>query len=495
MSNSTSPTSPASEDLSQQYSLYETCELINASNPVYLEDLHQQLDHLDYLDENALINMAYEPSAPSKKPPLSVSNVLEGLVQLATTGAVGATEIIEAIHSEILLRPLGRFNEDHLNRWQQGVTRRLYNVVRYTMQSVGRGVTSSSMQLYRKSLINQKRRLLPERLKQLVNVINGMVGDHLVARDNPLAVPMVLYDRYGQPLGAKADRLCGRVIVLCHGLCLSYLSWHPCEEDSLGEHIALSVPKSTVLYLDYNTGRRISQNGHNLANLLQQLVIKNPDITQIDLVGYSMGGLVSRSALFYGEQERQNWVARVGNLVTIGSPHQGAILERISYHLLDIMAKVPFAGSLSKLGDIRSAGIIDLRHGCIRDEDWKGLKVRDVLPEDFRHPTKLPRHINTFFIAGSIAEGVYESKASNLVGDGLVMIESALGEAGKTHENHHLYVPEGRKAVFYGVNHINLQYDERVHHQVSEWLQANRDSESALKPRIHSFPDEIEVVV
>nr|WP_241878608.1 hypothetical protein [Psychrobacter sp. PraFG1]UNK05140.1 hypothetical protein MN210_14285 [Psychrobacter sp. PraFG1] len=82
-----------------------------------------------------------------------------------------------------------------------------------------------------------------------------------------------------------------------------------------------------------------------------------------------------------------------------------------------------------------------------------------------------------------------------MVGDGLVMIESALGEAGKTHENHHLYVPEGRKAVFYGVNHINLQYDERVHNQVSEWLQANRDSESALKPRIHSFPDEIEVVV
>src|SRR5699024_6177771 len=149
---------------------------------------------------------------------------------------------------------------------------------------------------------------------------------------------------------------------------------------------------------------------------IKQLVEENPDITQIDLVGYSMGGLVARSALFYAEQEGLDWIDRAGNLVTIGTPHQGALLERTGHYLLDIIGKVPFAASLSKMGNIRSAGIIDLRHGSIRDEDWKYLKQRDVLPEEFRHPTKLPRHVRTYFIAGSIAEGIYDSKATNLVG-------------------------------------------------------------------------------
>ena len=119
---------------------------------------------------------------------------------------------------------------------------------------------------------------------------------------------------------------------------------------------------------------------------MKQLLEENPDITQIDLVGYSMGGLVARSALFYAEQEGLHWLDRVGNLVTIGSPHQGALLERTGYYILDIVGKVPFAASLSKMGNIRSAGIIDLRHGSIRDEDWKYLKDRDVCQKSFAIP-------------------------------------------------------------------------------------------------------------
>ena len=210
-----------------------------------------------------------------------------------------------------------------------------------------------------------------------------------------------------------------------------------------------------------------------------------------------MGGLVARSALFYAQQDRLHWGDRVGNLITLGTPHQGAVLERISYYVLDVIGKVPFAASLSKMGNIRSAGIIDLRHGSIREEDWKYLKERDVLPEEFHYPTRLPRHVRTYFIAGSIVEGVYDSKATNLVGDGLVTIESALGEAGELHT---LYVPEGHKAVFYGVNHINIQYDRRVHKQVVQWLDENGQSDLALQPRIQSFikedvDEEIEILV
>ncbi len=475
----------------ESYNLYEACELITASHPVFLDELHEKLDSLNTLDEDEIVKLAAADTGnPRKNTPLTFEDVLEGLTHLATTGVLEVTEIIESLHSEILLRPFGRFSEDYLTRWQGGLTRQFYNGMRHIVQQVGTGVTETNVKLTRKALRQYSDRVLPDTLKQLVNVVNGIIGDHLITQNSPLALPMIIYDRYGQPLG---NPISGRVVLLSHGLCLSYLSWHPCEEDSLGENIALALPKTTVLYLDYNTGKRISQNGRRLSQMIQELIEDNPDITQIDLIGYSMGGLVSRSALFYAEQERLDWIDRVGNLVTIGTPHQGAMLERIGYYVLDVIGKVPFAASLSKMGNIRSAGIIDLRHGSIRDEDWKYLKQRDVLPEEFRHPTSLPRHVRAFFISGSIVEGVYDSKATNLVGDGLVTIESALGEAGDFHT---LYVPEGHKGIFYGVNHINLQYDSRVHQQVIQWLNDNGKMDSALMPRIESFvDDDIEVVV
>ncbi|WP_374190043.1 hypothetical protein [Psychrobacter cibarius] len=79
----------------------------------------------------------------------------------------------------------------------------------------------------------------------------------------------------------------------------------------------------------------------------------------------------------------------MGNLVTLGSPHHGASLEQIGHFVQDKIAKLPFAGSLAKLGDLRSAGIIDLRYGSIRDADWKSTEGRSVLPAEFRHPTRL----------------------------------------------------------------------------------------------------------
>ena len=479
----------------KHYDLYERCELVTPYRPIFLNELHEKMDTLDKLDEAEIIKLAaVDTTAAPKSTPLTVGDVLEGLSHLTTTGVLEVTEIVESLHAELLLRPLGRFNDDNLSRWQSGLTRQAYNGMRYLVRQIGSGVAKTNIKLSRKTLRKYNDKVLPDKLKQVVNVINGMIGDHLVTQKNPLAVPMVIYDRYGQPLGNKVS---GRVVLLCHGLCLSYLNWRPCEEDSLGESIALSQPKTTVLYLDYNTGQRISQNGRHLSHLLQQLVAENPDITQIDLVGYSMGGLVARSALFYAQQDRLHWGDRVGNLITLGTPHQGAVLERISYYVLDVIGKVPFAASLSKMGNIRSAGIIDLRHGSIREEDWKYLKERDVLPEEFHYPTRLPRHVRTYFIAGSIVEGVYDSKATNLVGDGLVTIESALGEAGELHT---LYVPEGHKAVFYGVNHINIQYDRRVHKQVVQWLDENGQSDLALQLRIQSFikedvDEEIEILV
>jgi pimeloyl-ACP methyl ester carboxylesterase len=418
-----------------------------------------------------------------------LADFFEGLAQLATTGVVEITDIVEAIHREVIMRPIGRFNDKHLNNWQRGITGRIYGTIRHIMLMVGNNL-ASVLQLYKNFIVQKTdHKPLPDSIKKLVNVLNGVMGDHLVNNQNALAIPMMLYTKDGTP---QSEVLSGRVVILCHGLCMSHLSWQAQEEGSMGAAILLKQPDTTVLYLDYNTGRRISRSGRKFSQLLQDLVDNNPNISQIDLVGHSMGGLVSRSALFYGEQERLDWMRRVGNLITLGSPHHGAVLERIGNHVQEIIGKLPFAGSLAKLGDVRSAGIIDLRHGSIRDADWKALEGRSVLPRDFRHPARLPSGIKTYFVASALLETHYESKVTDLLGDSLVSVASALGEDDAEHA---LFVPDGHKAVFYGVNHMNLIHSRRVREQVVEWLLDNGRSDYAGRPRIHSYPRSWDVAV
>ena len=449
-------------------------------------DVYEELDKLDYIyvDETTAENVDNSDTQPYK--PISLVDFFEGLAQLATMGVVEVTDIVEAVHREILLRPLGRFNDGNIDQWQRGITGRIYGVVRTTMQLVGNNL-ASGLHLYNSVVKPKKVQPLPKNLRRMVNILNGVMGDHLVNHHNPLAVSMTLYDTYNR---VQSAALSGRVIILCHGLCLSHLSWKVSGENNLAKALMHSLPSSTVLYLNYNTGRRISSNGRSFAKVLQNLVEDNPDITQIDLIGHSMGGLVSRSALFYGKEQGFSWVKRVSNLITLGSPHHGASLERIGNFVQDKIANLPFAGSLATLGDLRSAGIIDLRYGSIRDADWQALEGRSVLPAEFRHPTRLPLHVNTYLIAAALIETHFESNTTSLLGDGLVSVESALGEYT---EEHTLSVPEGHKAIFYGVNHMNLIYSGRVHQQIIAWLLDSslgdaHEAKYALNPRIYSYP-------
>lgn len=464
------------------------------SSSHYQGAVYERMTELDYMyvEEMADFNVA-DSYRLDRRDLISMADFFEGLTQLATIGVVEITDIVEAIHREILLRPLGRFNEGHLNKWQRSITGRLYGTIRTIMSVVGNNLTLS-LKLYNHIRSPRDVKPLPQSLRRLVSILNGVMGDHLVSHHNPLAVSMLLYDSNGQ---LQRGEISGRIIILCHGLCLSHLSWGVSKIGNLGKEIRRSQPQSTVLYLNYNTGQRISTNGRDLSKVLQALINDNPDITQIDLIGHSMGGLVARSALFYGREQGFSWIKRVGNLITLGSPHQGASLERIGNFVHERIAKLPFAGALAKLGNLRSAGIIDLRYGSIYEADWKSLTNRSVVPADFRHPARLPLHVRTYLVAATLVEGHYESKATSLLGDGLVTIESALGE----HTGEHaLAVPEAHKAVFYGVSHINLMYSKRVCKQVAAWLLDNGQSDDgqggvSLDSRINSYPSDLSVML
>lgn len=407
----------------------------------------------------------HEPFCALTTSPPTQADLIEGVAQLATTGIVEVTELVQAIHREIVLRPLGLDRPEFHALWNRGLTGQVYGLTKGIMRQSGKGLAASLRLFNRLTPAFGDHPLTPVQ-HFLVGVINGVAGDHLIRMQNPLAAPMLVYNRDGQVHQGPVKR---RLVLMAHGLCMNFLSWDPGESVGMGEQLQYRMPDATVLYLNYNTGRRISQNGRTLSQLLERLVQENPHVEEISLIGHSMGGLVSRSALFYGKQQGHEWIHRVKNLVCLGSPHQGAVLERLGFLLQDRVGQIPVAGLLANLADIRSAGIIDLRHGSVRDDDWEHLEERRGLGDDVRKPAPLPSRINTYLVAGTIERSPDSKRRPlDIIGDYLVSIPSALGE--HADPAYRLNVPEEHKAVFYGVNHMEVQYHPAVRNQVINWL-------------------------
>ena len=121
-----------------------------------------------------------------------------------------------------------------------------------------------------------------------------------------------------------------RLAVFLHGLAETEKSWlrQASRSEPYGRRLQAEFGYTPV-YIRYNTGRHVSDNGHDLAGLLDDLTAAWPhEIQEILLVGHSMGGLVIRSACHYGAEASAPWVARTRHVFYLGSPHLGAPLAR-----------------------------------------------------------------------------------------------------------------------------------------------------------------------
>jgi pimeloyl-ACP methyl ester carboxylesterase len=157
-----------------------------------------------------------------------------------------------------------------------------------------------------------------------IAALNGVWGDHLAATDNPIAIQMSLRIG-GRPYQAALNAPTGKVLVLVHGLAMNDLQWTRHAHDH-GQALARDLG-FTPVYLHYNSGRHVSQNGRDFAALLDGLVANWPvPMQELVIVGHSMGGLVARSACRIGD--RTSWMALLTKLVFLGTPHHGASLER-----------------------------------------------------------------------------------------------------------------------------------------------------------------------
>jgi pimeloyl-ACP methyl ester carboxylesterase len=227
----------------------------------------------------------------------------------------------------------------------------------------------------------------------------------------------------------------------------------------------------TPVYLHYNTGRHVSTNGRECAEVLESLLAAWPVRPKgLVLIGHSMGGLVARSACHYAAGAGHAWVRRLDKLVFLGTPHHGAPLERGGHWIDTLLGVSPYAAPLARLGKIRSAGITDLRHGNLVDDDWEG-RDRFARHGDVRRAVPLPEGVACYAIAATKAKRTGGTRG-RLIGDGLVPVASALGR----HANPRLAlaIPPSRQWIGAGIGHLDLLDHPDVYAKIRQWLCAPR---------------------
>ena len=390
---------------------------------------------------------------------------LRGLLRLGVAGGVGITDLVEAVHHSIAAR-IG-FDRASPEGRSSGLTGLIYGAVRGGLRGVGHGA-DAALRLAEGSTAPAA--ATAER-DAFMAALNGLWGDHLADSGNPLAIPMALRsDGVALPqdrasLAARVAAPGRKLLVLVHGLCMNDRQWMRRGHDH-GRMLAQTLG-FTPLYLHYNSGRHVSQNGRDFAALLQQLLRAWPvPVDELVILGHSMGGLVARSACHQAELQQLPWLGALKTLVCLGTPHHGAPLERGGRWLDLLLGVSRHVAPFARLGKTRSAGITDLRFGNLQDADWQG-RDRHAQQHDDRQPTPLPAGVHTCLLAASTAQAPRRLHRA-LIGDGLVPLASALGR--HTDAALVLQVPASQRHVVSGCGHLDLLCHDEVRSQLLRWL-------------------------
>jgi len=385
-------------------------------------------------------------ASPLAKPTTARADLV-GLSRLAIDAMFGLTDVVEAMHGTIARGPLP-FGVP-AERRSRGLTRFVYQNIRFVTRLVSVGLDRVLPLVAR--LAGQQDS--SQRRDALVAALNGVVGDHLVATNNPLAIQMRCVP--ASPLVTIDQPISSRVLLVVHGLSMNAAQWQR-RGHHHGEALARALGYSLVS-LEYNTGRHISTNGRELAEKLAALVAGWPvPIDELAIVGHSMGGLVTRSACHYGRLAGHAWLQKLRAIAFLGTPHHGAPLERAGNLVEHLFELSPYASPIARLGHLRSAGITDLRFGNLLDEDWQERPRRHR--DDPRTPVPLPDDVACYAIA---ARG-------GAATDGLVPVASALG----SHEDARfaLAFPPEHRRVIEGCDHLGLLDSPAVFEQLQAWM-------------------------
>jgi hypothetical protein len=393
------------------------------------------------------------------RPPPILSKHVQGTAKLAVDATLAVTDIVEAMHANIARIPGSGAPPATRTR---GVTGWVYRTIRRVTGWVGFGLDQAATRL--QPLIDRVAATSSGPAREaLVAALNGLVGDHLAASGNPLATPMQIRSAAGNELLAAEG---GRTLLLVHGLCMHDGQWLRHGHDH-GAALARDLGYRPA-YLRYNSGLHVAANGRELAQRLEDWIDSaHTPVTELAIVGFSLGGLVARSACHYAKEAGHRWPRLLRHLVFLGTPHHGAPLER-GGHAIDLALGLSrYSAPLAALGHLRSAGITDLRHGSVL-ADERGL---DRFEREARLPSHvaLPRSVTCAAIAASRGRNARDA-TDRLFGDGLVPVDSALGR--HTERERTLAFAADRQWVGYGLHHLDLLDDAEAYATLRRMLAA-----------------------
>jgi pimeloyl-ACP methyl ester carboxylesterase len=308
----------------------------------------------------------------------------------------------------------------------------------------------------------------PSRLATgLRSALNAAVGDHLASSANLLAITMGFYAAGHHPIPLTAAGLrahlpdpSNRLCVFIHGLGCDEHSWQPVAKAAgntpnpyYGERLQADLGY-IPLYLHYNTGLPIEDNGRQLARLLGDLFAVWPlPVRELVLIGHSMGGLVARSACDEAAAGNLSWLKPTRMVIFLGSPHRGAPLAKLGHLATAALHLSQVTAPLGKIAAARSVGVKDLRYGLRAQEERTQTAVA-------------ASGVAYRFISANLIEDP-DHPLGHILGDGLVTLGSATPPE---------LVDDVDSVRLGGLGHMALLNEPRVYERIRQWLDAPREA-------------------
>ena len=193
-------------------------------------------------------------------------------------------------------------------------------------------------------------------------------------------------------------------------------------------------------------------------------------IEELILIGYSMGGLVLRSACHAGATHGAAWLPLVRRAIYIGTPHRGAPLERAGRLVAKLLQAIddPYTKLIADIANLRSDGVKDLGDAHLRQQDRAAGSSAGLWLRDPRHPVPLLASMRHYLIAGSLWR---EPWLATLFGDAVVPVSSAtdgacVGPSG-------VAFPPAHVRMVPGLGHVELARAPEVYAAIRAFCEDN----------------------